>query len=140
METALAAINAFIFLLLAALHLYWVTGGGGGMDATIPMDSNGRKLFRPGRAITLVVALGLFLFALCNLAFAGWLQVGLDPLHIRYGILLIAIIFLMRAIGDFRYIGLTKRHKQSPFAHWDTRLYTPLCLVLTINHWLLYTL
>ena len=138
METALAAINGIIFFLLAAIHLYWVIGGGAGMDLTIPTDSNGRKLFRPGRMITLVVALGLLLFALCNLAFVGWLQIGLHPLYIRYGILVIAIIFLMRAIGDFRYIGLAKRHKQRPFARWDTRLYTPLCLALAITHWLLY--
>lgn len=140
MEATLAAINAFIFFLLAAIHLYWVTGGGGGMDVSIPTDSNGRKLFRPGRAVTLVVALGLLLFAFGNLAFGGWLQIGLNPLYIRYGILLIAIIFLMRAIGDFRYIGLSKRHKQSRFARWDTRLYIPLCLFLAISHSLLYIL
>lgn len=140
METALAAINAFIFFLLAALHLYWVLGRGGGMDTTIPTDGNGRKLFRPGKGITLVVAFGLFVFGLCNMAFAGWLRIGFSQVYICYGILLIAIIFLLRAIGDFRYIGLTKRHKQSPFARWDTRLYTPLCLGLAISHWLLYML
>lgn len=138
METALAAINAFIFFLLAALHLYWVLARGGGMDATIPTDSNGRKLFRPGRAITLAVAFGLFVFGLCNIAFAGWLDSGLNPLYIRFGILFISLIFLLRTIGDFRYIGLSKRHKQSRFARWDTRLYTPLCLALAVTHWLLY--
>lgn len=140
METTLAAINAIIFFLLAAIHLYWVTGGGAGMDATIPTDSNGRKLFRPGRGIALVVAFGLFVFGLCNMAFTGWLTIGFNPKYVRYGILLIGIIFLLRTIGDFRYIGLTKRHKQSHFARWDTRLYTPLCLFLAASNGWLYCL
>lgn len=140
METTLTIINIVIFLSLSAIHFYWLAGGGSGLDATIPSDSNGHKLFQPGRGATLIVALGLLLFGLCNLAFAGWISVGMDHQYIRYGILLIAIIFLMRAIGDFRYIGLTKRHKQSSFARWDTKLYIPLCLALAASHFLLYIL
>lgn len=139
METLTAA-NTIIFFLLAALHLYWVVGGSSGMDVTIPTDGNGRKLFRPGRGITFVVAFGLFVFGLCNMAFAGWWSIGISQVYIRYGILLIAIIFLLRAIGDFRYIGLSKRHRQSRFARWDTRLYTPLCLILAASHFLCYIL
>ena len=40
----------------------------------------------------------------------------------------------------FRYIGLTKGRRQSDFARWDTRLYTPIYLVLAISHWTLYAL
>src|SRR3546814_14682780 len=130
METILSAINALIFFLLAATHIYWVMGGGSGMDATIPTDGNGRKLFRPGRGITLVVALGLLAFSICNLAFAGWLHIGIEPIYIRYGILLIAITFLLRAIGDLKYMGISTRHKQSRFARWDTWPSPPLCLFL----------
>lgn len=82
--------------------------------------------------------MGLSLFGLCNLAFAGRIHVNLDPLYFRYSILLVAVIFLLRAIGDFRYIGLIKRRKQSLFALWDIRLYTPLCLILAATHFLLY--
>src|SRR3546814_20759315 len=125
METILSAINALIFFLRAATHIYWVMGGGSGMDATIPTDGNGRKLFRPGRGITLVVPLGLLAFSICNLAFAVWLHIGIEPIYIRYGILLIAITFILRAIGDLQYMGLSKRHKQSPLARWDPWLYKP---------------
>jgi len=138
METTLTAINTVIFLSLSAIHFYWLAGGGSGLDVTIPSDSKGRKLFQPGKGATLIVALGLLLFGLCNLAFAGWIGAGMDFGYTRYGLLLIAIIFLMRAIGDFRYIGLAKRHKQSSFAKWDTKLYTPLCLALTASHLLLF--
>ena len=140
METIIPPTNAVIFFVLAVIHLYWVFGGEGGIAVSIPTDINGRKLFRPGRVITLAVVFGLFLFGLWNLAFAGWLHLSLNPLYIRYGILIIAVIFLLRAIGDFRYIGLTKRYKQSPFAHWDTRLFTPLSLLLAISHFLLQIL
>lgn len=139
METLTTA-NAVIFFLLASLHVYWAIGGSNGMDVTVPTDSNGRKLFRPGRGITLLVALGLLAFGLCNTAFAGWLQPGLAPSSFRYAILLIAVIFLLRAIGDFRYIGMAKRYRQSRFARWDTLLYTPLCLFLAASHSWLYFL
>ncbi|NQD69647.1 DUF3995 domain-containing protein [Sphingobacterium shayense] len=138
MEPEISVINTVIFFLLAALHLYWAVGGNSGINATIPTDVNGRKLFRPSRGITLVMAMGLSLFGLCNIAFAGIMHTNLDPLYFRYSILLIAVIFFLRAIGDFRYIGLTKRHKQSLFALWDTRLYTPLCLILAASHFFLY--
>ena len=37
---------------------------------------------------------------------------------------------LMRAIGDFRYVGFFKRVRGSRFARMDTTLYSPLCLAL----------
>jgi|SRR5690606_36707513 len=138
MEIILPAANAAIFFSIAALHLYWIIGGSEGMDATIPTDSNGRRKFRPGRGITFVVVLGLLLFGLWNLSFAGWLQIQLSPLLTRYGILFIGLIFLMRAIGDFRYIGFTKRQRQTRFARLDTSYYTPLCLMLAVSHFLLF--
>lgn len=138
MELGLVVFNCTIFILLAGLHVYWLCDGRWGLGASVPTDSNGRKLFRPSRTATLVVAIGLLLFALCNMAVVGWLGSSLHPTYIRYGILIIAIIFLLRAVGDFRYIGITKRHRQSYFARLDTRLYIPLCLALVITHGLIY--
>ncbi len=137
MEIILPAFNALVFFLLAALHLFWLINGKG-MNATIPTDSNGRKIFRPGRLITFMVALGLLFFALSNIAYAGWLDLDENRVVIRYGILVIAIIFFLRAIGDFRYIGISKRGNRSLFAKWDTALYTPLCLILAITHMILF--
>jgi len=42
----------------------------------------------------------------------------------------LASVFLARAIGDFRFVGFFKRVHGSRFAHWDTALYSPLCLVI----------
>lgn len=137
MEYYLPLLNTLVFLSLAAIHIYWLFGGQWALNATVPTDSNGRKLFRPGKLATLAVALGLTFFAMLNMAFAGWIDTGFEPRRIRYGLLAIAMIFLLRAIGDFRYIGFAKRFRRSPFARWDTKLYSPLCLALAITHWLL---
>jgi hypothetical protein len=39
-------------------------------------------------------------------------------------------VLALRAIGEFRYVGLFKRVRESRFAALDTRVYTPLCVAL----------
>jgi hypothetical protein len=43
---------------------------------------------------------------------------------------IIPAIFLIRAIGDFKYVGFTKKVKSSTFAELDTKFFSPLCLVI----------
>ncbi|TKI67695.1 DUF3995 domain-containing protein [Lysinibacillus mangiferihumi] len=43
-----------------------------------------------------------------------------------------AVIFLIRAIGDFKYVGFFKKIKHSQFARNDTWLYSPLCLFISL--------
>jgi len=137
---SLTIINALFFFSLGMIHLYWAVGGKRGLQTTIPTDGHGSKLFQPGAGITLVVAVGLFFFGLCNLAISNLLVVGLDPLFLQWGMLIIAVVFFIRAIGDFRYIGLTKKYRRSSFAKMDSWCYTPLCLALAISHFYLYFL
>jgi hypothetical protein len=44
----------------------------------------------------------------------------------------ICLLFFIRAIGDFKLIGLFKRIHDTGFAWWDTRVYSPLCLLISI--------
>jgi hypothetical protein len=37
---------------------------------------------------------------------------------------------LLRAVGEFRYVGLFKRVRGTKFAVLDTFVYSPLCLLL----------
>lgn len=127
-------LNITIFILLSALHFYWAFGGTAGKDVVIPTYGNGRYLFVPSIEITITVALGMLFFAAVNLAHRHWLFSGIDLEYTRYGVLIIAFIFLLRGIGDFRYIGLSKRHKESPFAKMDTKYYSPLCLFIAVIH------
>lgn len=108
-------IAAAILTALGVIHLYWAAGGRFGKSATLP-TANGKSVLHPTPLITIVVAIGLF--AMAALVFE------------RVGLWLIAGIFLLRAVGDFRYIGFFKRVRDSRFARLDTRFYTPLCLLL----------
>jgi hypothetical protein len=39
----------------------------------------------------------------------------------------------VRAIGDFNYVEFFKRHRETSFAHLDTRVYSPLALALKLG-------
>jgi len=122
-----ALFNTTVFALLGALHLFWVVRGQA-TAAALPTHTDGRLLFRPGPLPTLVVAAGLLGFACLSAAGLGWpvLPTG----YVRTGNGLIAGLLALRAVGDFRFVGLTKRVKGTAFARNDTRYYTPLCLLL----------
>jgi hypothetical protein len=108
-------IAAAILSLLGLIHLYWAAGGTFGKSAAVP-TANGKAVLHPTPWITIVVALGLF--AMAALVFE------------RQWLWPIAGVFLLRAIGDFRYVGFFKRLRDTRFATLDTRFYSPLCLLL----------
>ncbi len=68
--------------------------------------------------------------AALNTVRIDWIAAPGFSRFVRYGLWLTAVIFLLRAIGDFRYVGVFKRHRESSFAKLDTLLYSPLCLLL----------
>ena len=140
MITFIPILNITIFFLLSALHFYWAFGGTKGRKVSIPTDSNGRKLFNPSFSITIFIAVGFVFFAAVNVAYQNWMNLAATQNYPKYGMLVIGIIFLLRTIGDFNYIGLTKTHKQSKFAKFDTLLYIPFCLLLTATHFTAYWL
>ena len=134
----LTLLNAIVFIFLSQMHIYWAFGGKMGKDTAVPTIDTGEKLFIPGTFGTLVVAAGLLIFALINL-FAHVIEAGfINIQYIRYGILGIGLVFLLRATGDFNYVGLMKKHKNTVFAKMDTRFYVPLCLTLFISHLLIF--
>lgn len=93
--------------------------------------------FYPSRFGTFIVAVGLFLFAVLNMVFDGLVQVPIAPSYVVYGMWTIAVIFLLRFIGDFKYVGISKRFRKSVFAKKDTYFFSPLCLFLFVSHILL---
>jgi hypothetical protein len=44
----------------------------------------------------------------------------------------ISVLFFLRAIGEFRYVGFFKSVTATTFAHWDTWAFSPLCLFISI--------
>lgn len=138
MITLIPILNITIFFLLALIHFYWAFGGTKGRKGSIPTDSNGRKLFHTSFTVTIFIAVGFIFFAAVNLAYQNWMNLAAVQNYPKYGMLFIGIIFLLRTIGDFNYVGLTKTHKQTKFAKLDTILYIPFCLLLTVTHFTAY--
>lgn len=123
--------TAIIFLALSSLHIYWAFGGHWGLVAAVP-TLDGQPLFENGLWDTLAVALALFAAAVVCLGTLNYRLPFLPIWVYQAGIWLIALVFLLRAIGEFQYLGFFKQVNDSLFAYWDTVLYTPLCLGLAI--------
>jgi hypothetical protein len=91
---------------------------------------NGEPVFTPGPIGTFLVAIVLFGFAGVSLALGF---PGKVPVHylsfIKIAGIVIGIILLVRAVGDFKYAGFFKRIKGSNFAKYDYWLYSPFCLI-----------
>lgn len=116
--------------MLTFLHLYWIFGGKWGFANTIPTNrETNTPVFKPGKLGTLIVATGLLFFAcvtLCN-------RFNIDISLLKYLNYAISIIFLLRTIGDFKYVGLFKKVKNTPFANYDDKYFVPLCAYLAIS-------
>jgi hypothetical protein len=132
MTTVIAIILFLIFLFLASIHVYWAFGGHWGREAAIPTRNDNAKLFNPGPLPTLIVAAGLLLMGLTVLIKGGLLAFDLPAWIDPYACWIIAFIFILRAIGDFRYVGFFKKLTKTKFAKNDTRYYSPLCLIIAI--------
>ena len=128
-----APVSAFvlvaIFLGLAALHVLWAFSSRAGLQGFVPTE-NGTPVFRPGRASTLGVAVLLTAAAGVALWRGGWPNAGASWVP-RIGIVVIAVIFAARAVGDFRLFGFFKRVRGTPFARNDTLVFSPLCAAIS---------
>jgi len=49
-----------------------------------------------------------------------------------YNYWFIPIIFILRAVGDFNYVGIFKKIKNTEFARADSKIFIPLCLIIGI--------
>lgn len=130
MKIAIGLILTTIFLLLAGIHFYWGLGGKWGAHAAIPTREDGSRLMNPKRQECFVVGSGLCGFALFLLVRSGLVPLMLPAWLAAYGLWILAVLFLLRAIGEFRYIGFFKKITTTHFARLDTRYYSPLCLLI----------
>lgn len=131
MLNIIALCLTLVLLGLAAVHVYWAVRGVG-TTAGVPSRADGTPLFRPGRISTLGVAVALGTAAFLVAGHAELVEVALSPVLLRVGVWGVAAAFAARTVGEFRYVGLFKRVRDTPFARWDTRLFTPLCAAIAI--------
>lgn len=128
MYKVLALVNTGILLALSVLHIYWALGGTWWKENVLPTVEH-TKAFTPGVGMTMVVAIGLLVFALvhCSVWFASaWVY----PWVMQSALLAIGCIFVLRAIGERNLMGFFKKVRHTKFAYYDTRIYSPLCLVI----------
>jgi hypothetical protein len=128
----LAVLIATVLAALSTLHLYWAVGGRWGHPAALP-EHHGQPAFRPGTIATLLVAA---LLAIASVLVLG--RVGLGPAArlsrlTHVGAWIIAAAFLLRGLGDFRFIGVFRSVRATRFAWWDRHFYTPLSIVLGLS-------
>jgi len=134
-----SSLNLVIFILISLIHVYWAFGGQWGIEAVLPELEPRKELLKPSRMATLVVAGGVLGFALVHATTLGLVSfIRVDYLGIC--LIIIAVIFAVRTIGDFKYVGLFKNQRAGLFAENDTRYYVPLCALISLNAWMTYYL
>ncbi len=110
MESAAKLALAVLLGTIAAVHFYWAAGGTRGIDLAIPSapGTSSHPVFTPGVGGTVL------------------------PASQATVLRLMAAVFTLRAVGERRYVGFFKRVKDTPFAVWDSRLFSPLCIALSL--------
>jgi hypothetical protein len=119
-----------ILWIIAGFHFYWAFGGQRFSQGVFPNIKN--HSFRPSKAATLFVALCFMALAIYYLKYVEILP--------KYFLMGLALVFLLRAIGEFKYLGFFKTEKNGLFAINDTQYFSPLCVVLGLLNLILYLL
>lgn len=121
---------AIIFACLSLLHFSWALGSSWGFESSLPTNQGGQKVLNPRKTDSIAVGVGLGLFS----AFYGvyFLEITLGISDMLMSIIrwMIPIVFLMRTIGDFKYVGLFKKVKGTSFAIRDSSYFVPLCFCI----------
>src|SRR5688572_598708 len=125
----LAMVVGAILSLIAALHLYWGAGGKWGAAAAVP-ELHGRAVIDPGPLACAVVAALLLAAALLVVSRAGLVALPGPRWIVAVGTWTVALVLLLRGVGDFKFFGLFRSVTGTVFARNDAFFYTPLCLCL----------
>ena len=133
----LGILLASVFAVLGLFHLYWAAGGRVGGAAAVP-TTGGERLFNPSALGTVLVAVALFTAMLVVLGQINLLGSSLPKWIFRWATFALAALFLVRAIGDFKYVGFFKSVLHTDFARLDSLLFTPLCLLIAIAAFLIF--
>lgn len=128
----LSLILSLIFIILGGIHFNWVFGGKFGFAEALPTKENGERILNPRKIDSAIVGIGLSAFGLFYLFKSGIIDYSLHEWLLKYAGWIIAVIFILRAIGDFKYVGFFKKIKSTVFGKWDTKLFSPLCLIIAI--------
>ncbi|MDO6602448.1 DUF3995 domain-containing protein [Arenibacter palladensis] len=128
----LSILLGIILIGLGLIHFNWVIGGKFGFSESLPTKESGERVLNPKKIDSAIVGIGLTIFGIFYVLKSGLIEYSLPAWIMKYGSWIIPIIFLLRAIGEFRYVGFFKSIKKTEFGKLDTKLFSPLCLAIGI--------
>ncbi len=131
-------LNVLIFFLLALIHFYWAFGGKSWYEAVLPTSSNGLHRMNPSKLSAFIIAFGLLLFAIITIGNLGLFRRYINTFFFQVGSLIIAVVFFLRSMGDFKFFGFFKTIKATRFGVADTQFFTPLCLCICLLSLLIF--
>ncbi len=126
----LSLLLSFIFFILGIIHFNWVIGGEYGFTASLPTKENGERVLNPKKIDSAIIGIGLFAFSFFYVLKSELINPNEPQWILTYGSWIIPSIFILRAIGDFKYVGFFKKVKQTAFGRLDTIFFSPLCLFI----------
>ena len=123
--------SAFFLGLISLIHYYWAFGGRWGARVAMhAKEGEHQPAHYPGAVATIIVATLILFAGLLLLIQGGYVQSIEANSLTRWGCIVCAFAFVVRAIGEFKYLGFFKSVKHSAFSKYDTWLYSPLCFYL----------
>lgn len=128
----LSILLSIILIGLGLIHFNWVIGGKFGFSESLPTKESGERVLNPKKIDSAIVGIGLTIFGIFYILKSGLMEYNIPAWIMKYGSWIIPIIFLLRAIGEFRYVGFFKSIKKTEFGKLDTKLFSPLCLAIGI--------
>ena len=136
----LSIVLSCLFVVLATFHFYWFLGGKWGLKKVIPTVDKQSELPTIPRLATGLVALLLTLFGFVYLLESEYLSFSVSSEILQWSSWFITSLFIVRAIGEFKFIGLFKKINDTEFAKADTWIFTPLCLIIALLGVLIHVL
>jgi hypothetical protein len=128
----LSILLSILLIGLGLIHFNWVVGGNFGFSESLPTKESGERVLNPKKIDSAIVGIGLTAFGFFYLLKSGVIEFIIPGWIMAYGSWIIPIIFLLRAIGEFKYVGFFKKIKKTEFGKLDTKLFSPLCLIIGI--------
>ncbi len=126
----LTLILTLIFGVLGLIHIYWAFGGKWGFEMSLPTKENGERFMNPGPISSLIVGIGLLFFGCYYYLYSGLINIAIPHWIHAYVGWIIPGIFIIRAVGDFNYVGFFKKIRNTEFGKTDSKLFSPLCLFI----------
>lgn len=139
MQAVLGSIVSFVLFAVGIVHCYWLFGGRKGFAIAVPFRQEGNTpLFTPRRFEIGAVVVMFWAAALLVLMYSGIVPAAGPSWLPGIAAWALGFVFAVRAIGEFHYLGLFKKYRDTAFAKMDSVFYSPLCLAMAaITFWMI---